>query len=59
VLTQCLKTGQAVVIGSLDGGKSNPGTYFLEVPKPQDAAAPVAARDPAVVARRAATASRR
>ncbi|HRI13556.1 MAG TPA: type IV secretion system DNA-binding domain-containing protein [Verrucomicrobiota bacterium] len=32
VLTQVLKTGQAVVIGSLDGGSSLPGTYFLKVP---------------------------
>jgi hypothetical protein len=32
VLTHVLKTGQAVVIGSLDGGKSIPGTYFISVP---------------------------
>lgn len=32
VLTQVLKTGQAVIIGSLDGGLTNPGTYYLEVP---------------------------
>jgi TraM recognition site of TraD and TraG len=32
VLTQVLKTGQGVVIGSLDGGATNPGTYYLQVP---------------------------
>lgn len=32
ILTQVLKTGQAVVIGSLDGGRTIPGTYFLRVP---------------------------
>lgn len=32
VLTQVLKTGQAVVIGSLDGGASLPGTYYMQVP---------------------------
>lgn len=32
ILTQVLKTGQAVVIGALDGGRSIPGTRFLSVP---------------------------
>jgi hypothetical protein len=36
VLTQVLKRGEAVVIGSLDAGASTPGTYFLRVPKPED-----------------------
>jgi hypothetical protein len=43
-----LKTGQAVVIGSLDGGRSNPGTYYLEVPKPKEAAATASAPQPAI-----------
>jgi hypothetical protein len=34
VLTHVLKRGQGVVIGSLDGGKEPPGTYFLQVPPP-------------------------
>jgi len=34
ILTQVLKTGEAVVIGSLDGGRTRPGTYFLKVPYP-------------------------
>jgi len=37
ILTQVLKTGEAVVIGSLDGGKTTPSTYFLRVPPPDDA----------------------
>jgi hypothetical protein len=40
ILTQVLKTGEAVVIGSLDGGKTRPSTYFLRVPPPD-------VRDPA------------
>ena len=32
VLTHVLTQGQGVVIGSLDGGKSTPGTYYLNVP---------------------------
>jgi hypothetical protein len=32
ILTQILKTGEAVVIGSLDGGRSLPGTFFMRVP---------------------------
>lgn len=32
IMTQVLKTGQAVVVGSLDGGLANTGTYFLSVP---------------------------
>lgn len=34
VLTQVLKTGEAVVIGSGDGGATNPGTFFMRVPRP-------------------------
>jgi hypothetical protein len=36
ILTQVLKRGQAVVIGSLDAGSSIPGTYFLSVPPPPE-----------------------
>lgn len=32
VLTQVVKTGQGVVIGSLDGGMTTPGTFYLQVP---------------------------
>lgn len=32
VLTQVLGQGRAVVVGSLDGGRSAPGTYFVQVP---------------------------
>jgi type IV secretory pathway TraG/TraD family ATPase VirD4 len=32
ILTHVLKRGQAVVIGSLDGGSTLPGTYFMQVP---------------------------
>lgn len=49
ILTQVLKTGEAVVIGSLDGGKTTPGTYFLRVPPPPEPAASAGAR-PAPVA---------
>jgi hypothetical protein len=34
ILTQVLRTGDAVVIGSLDGGRSRPGTYFVRIPRP-------------------------
>jgi hypothetical protein len=34
VLTHVLKRGQAVVIGSLDGGETTPGTYYISVPPP-------------------------
>jgi type IV secretory system conjugative DNA transfer VirD4/TraG family protein len=40
ILTQVLRRGEAVVIGSLDGGESMPGTYFLRVPKPEKASVP-------------------
>ena len=36
ILTHVLRRGQAVVIGSLDGGASTPGTYFLAVPPPPE-----------------------
>jgi hypothetical protein len=36
ILTQVLKKGEAVVIGSLDGGETRPSTYFLRVPPPDD-----------------------
>lgn len=32
VLTHCLKIGQSVVIGSLDGGATNPETSYITVP---------------------------
>jgi len=32
IMTQGLKRGEAVVIGTLDGGASRPGTFFLKVP---------------------------
>ena len=47
VLTQVLMTGQAVVIGSLDGGTTLPGTYFLQVPRKGPAVA-LASTPPAV-----------
>jgi len=34
ILTQVLRRGEAVVIGSLDGGVTTPGTHFLRVPAP-------------------------
>jgi hypothetical protein len=40
VLTQVVKTGQGVVIGSLDGGKTTPGTFYLQVPFREDGKAP-------------------
>jgi hypothetical protein len=40
ILTQVLKRGQAVVIGSLDGGETTPGMYFLSVPRPGDSCGP-------------------
>jgi len=33
VLTQVLVTGQGVFVGSVDGGHSQPGTFFLSVPR--------------------------
>ncbi|MBA3756356.1 MAG: type IV secretion system DNA-binding domain-containing protein [Nitrosomonas sp.] len=40
ILTQILKRGQGVVIGSLDGGTTTPGTFVVSVPfrVPQEAA---------------------
>jgi hypothetical protein len=38
VLTHVLRRGQAVVIGSLDGGETVPGTYYMNVPRPADQA---------------------
>jgi hypothetical protein len=35
ILTQVLRTGEAVVIGSLDGGATLPGMFFMRVPKPE------------------------
>jgi hypothetical protein len=40
VLTHALKVKQAVVIGSLDGGRNRPDTYFLQVPDAGRAPAP-------------------
>jgi hypothetical protein len=40
VLTQVLKVGEGVAIGTLDGGRTTPSTRFLKVPfKLQDVAA--------------------
>jgi hypothetical protein len=38
VLTQVLRRGEAAVIGSLDAGQTQPGTFFLQVPPPKAAA---------------------
>jgi TraM recognition site of TraD and TraG len=42
VLTHVLTRGQGVVIGSLDGGKTTPGTYYLQVPPSREKSAPAA-----------------
>ena len=36
MLTQVLKVGEGVVIGTLDGGRTPPSTRFLKVPYKAD-----------------------
>ncbi len=55
ILTQVLKTGEAVVIGSLDGGRTTPGTYFLKVPPPGPKPEAAARSAPATVSAGAAS----